>query len=65
MLSGEPQGTILGPLLFLIVISDIDKDVSISKLVSLADDTRLYSGAGRLGTLKCNSFRWRSIRMFN
>ena len=24
-----------------------------------------HSGAGRLGTLKCNSFRWRSIRMFN
>ena len=24
-----------------------------------------YSGAGRLGALKYNSFRWRSIRMFN
>ena len=24
-----------------------------------------HSGAGRLGTLKNNSFRWRSIRMFN
>ena len=24
-----------------------------------------HSGAGRLGTLKYNSFRWRSIRMFN
>ena len=31
-------------LLFLIIISDIDKDVSASKLVSFADDTRLYSG---------------------
>ena len=44
MLSGVPQGTVLGPLLFL--ISDIDKDVSTSKLVSFADDTRLYSGVG-------------------
>ena len=24
-----------------------------------------HSGAGRLGTLKYNSFKWRSIRMFN
>ena len=24
-----------------------------------------HSGAGRLGTLKYNSFTWRSIRMFN
>ena len=44
VLSGVPQGTVLGPLLFLIMISDIDKDVSASKLVSFADDTRLYSG---------------------
>ena len=46
VLSDVPQGTILGPLLFLIMISDIDKDVSASKLVSFAGDTRLYSGVG-------------------
>ena len=28
------------------MISDIDKDESASKLVSFADDTRLYSGVG-------------------
>ena len=28
------------------MISDIDKNVSTSKLVSFADDTRLYSGVG-------------------
>ena len=43
VLSGVPQGTVLGTLLFLIMISDIYKDVSASKLVSFADDTRLYS----------------------
>ena len=46
VISGVPQGTVLGPLLFLIMIADIDKDVSSSKLVSFADDTRLYSGVG-------------------
>ena len=44
VLSGVPQVTILGLLLFLIMISDIDKDVSASKLVTFTDDTRLYSG---------------------
>ena len=43
VLSGIPQGTVLSPLLFLIIISDSDKDVSASKLVSFADDTRLCS----------------------
>ena len=28
------------------MISDIDKDVSASKLVSFTDDTRLYTGVG-------------------
>ena len=46
VLSGAPHGTVLGLFLFLIMISDIDKDVSASKLVSFADDTRLYSGVG-------------------
>ena len=43
VLSGVPQGTVLGPSLFLIMISHIGKDVSASKLVSFTDDTRLYS----------------------
>ena len=44
VLSGVAQGTVLGPLLFLIMIIDIDKGISpSSKLVSFTDDTRVYS----------------------
>ena len=34
----------MGALLFLIMISDIDRDESVSKLMSFADDAILYSG---------------------
>ena len=43
VISGVPQGTVLGPLLFIIKIADINRDVVSSKLISFADDTRVYS----------------------
>ena len=38
ILRGIAQGTVFGPLIFLIMIADIDKDVSASKLIRLYSD---------------------------
>jgi len=44
VLSGVPQGSVLGPLIFSILISDINKGVTLANLLSFADDTKLYRG---------------------
>ena len=44
VLSGVPQGIVLGPLHFIIKTGDINCGISSSSIVSFADDTRLYHG---------------------
>ena len=46
--SGVPQGTVLGPLLFLLYVNDLDSVVKHSTVKLFADDVLLYAPANTI-----------------
>ena len=64
VLSWVPHGSVLGPILFLIYVNNLEDEIS-SKVLTFADDTKLFLLQCGLTTLETRRLRGNQIEVFN